>query len=120
MEKLKSEYEKPNGQKDFYFIIWQIDDRPIGHSNINDIDFGQSAVMHLHILDKFKRKSGLGTELLERTLPFYFENFKLKKLICEPKAENIPPNKTLKKIGFELVKTYETIPGWLNFKQTVN
>ena len=120
IEKLQLEYKKPNVQKDFYYIIWCLDGKPIGHSNINDIVYGLSAVIHLHIWRSGKRKSGLGIEYLKQTIPFYFKNFKLKKLICEPSAENIPPNRTLIKVGFEFIKKYETVPGWLNFNQFVN
>ncbi len=30
------------------------------------------------------------------------------------------PNKVLKNLGFELIRTYDTTPGWINFHQTVN
>ena len=53
------------------------------------------------------------------TLPFFFEKLKLRRLFSEPYALNEAPNKTLKKVGFELVKEYTTIPGSLNFEQPV-
>jgi len=117
---LHGEYEKSYDEKEFYYIIWLIDDRPSGHSNINTIDFGKTAVMHLHLWAKNRRQKGLGLQFLKQTIPYYFENFDLEKLICEPRAENIAPNKTLKKLGFELVRTYDTTPGWINFHQTVS
>ena len=76
--------------------------------------------MHLHLWESNRRQKGLGLQFLKQTIPYYFENFDLEKLICEPRAENIAPNKTLRKSGFELVRTYETTPGWINFHQTVN
>lgn len=118
--KLKSELGKPYSQKTFYYIIWLINDEPIGHSNVNAIDYGKTAVMHLHIWDNKKRKSGFGLEFLKLTIPYYFKHLKLETLICEPSAKNPAPNRTLKKVGFELVKTYDTTPGWINFHQTVN
>ena len=120
IEKLKLEFNKSYKQKEFYYIIWLIDNHPLGHSNINNIEFGDTALMHLHLWKKGRRKSGLGLEFLKQTIPFYFKHFELKKLICKPYAENIAPNKTLKKIGFEMIRTYNTIPGWINFHQTVN
>jgi len=117
---LQKEYEKLYYEKKFYYIIWLINGKPSGHSNINTIDFGKTAVMHLHLWESNHRQKGLGLQFLQQTIPYYFENFDLEKLICEPRAENIAPNKTLKKLGFELVKTYETTPGWINFHQTVN
>ena len=76
--------------------------------------------MHLHLWQPVKRKKGIGTEFVKMSIPYYFKNFKLKKLICEPYTQNIAPNKVLQKVGFNLIKKYETIPGWINFKQLVN
>jgi RimJ/RimL family protein N-acetyltransferase len=76
--------------------------------------------MHLHLWKSKNRKKGIGTELVRKSIPFYFENFKIEKLICEPYALNPAPNKTLEKIGFEFIKKYRTIPGSLNFEQDVN
>ena len=120
IQKLRSEIKKSNQEKGTYYIIWIIDNIAIGHSNINQIEFGKSAVMHLHIWNKEHRKSGRGLEFLKMTIPFYFKNFELEELICEPYAENIGPNKVLKKLGFELLRTYRTKPGLINFHQTVN
>lgn len=76
--------------------------------------------MHLHIWNADVRKKGMGTELVKKTLLYFFRNLKLKRLFCEPNAFNIAPNKTLEKSGFIFVKNYVTIPGWLNFEQPVN
>lgn len=120
ISKLKSEFKKPNKEKEFYYIIWMINNEPIGHSNINKIDFGNSATMHLHLWKNERRKKGLGLDFLRQTIPYYFKNFELDTLICEPYSENIAPNNVLKKLGFEFVREYETTPGWINFYQTVN
>ena len=120
IQNLQSELIKPYKEKGYYYIIWLLDGKPIGHSNINHISFGESAKMHLHLWKSGTRKNGLGLQFLKMTIPFYFEKFELKKLICEPYAENIAPNRTLKKIGFDLIMTYETVPGLINFRQTVN
>lgn len=120
VEQLESEIRKPYTEKEFYYIIWLIDDQPVGHTNINNIQFGVSATMHLHLWKNAVRKKGLGIDFLRQSIPEYFKHFELKKLICQPKADNLPPNKMLKKLGFELVDTYDTIPGWINFHQTIN
>jgi len=120
IEKLESEFLKSPEEKEFYYIIWLIDNQPIGHSNINNIEFGNIATMHLHLWKHDKRKNGLGFDFLKRTVPYYFKKFRLKKLICEPYSENIAPNRVLQKLGFELIRTYDTTPGWINFHQTVN
>lgn len=120
IKKLEFEYNKPYKKKDFYYIIWLIDNKPVGHSNINKIEFGKDATMHLHLWKNDIRKRGLGSDFLKLSLPYYFKNFELEKIICEPYSKNIAPNKVLEKIGFDLVRTYETIPGWINFQQKVN
>ena len=106
-------------EKQSYCIIWQLNDKPIGHSNINKIIFGEEAYMHLHLWNSDVRKKGMGTELVKMTLPYFFKNMKLKKLYCEPYALNPAPNKTLEKVGFDFVKEHITIPGYLNFEQPV-
>jgi len=75
--------------------------------------------MHLHLWHSTQRQKGLGAELVKLTLPYYFNKLKLKKLYSEPYALNPAPNKTFEKLGFELMKEYITIPGYLNFQQPV-
>ena len=106
--------------KKSYTLIWELDGKPVGHSNVNNIDYGNQATMHLHLWKSINRKKGTGTELVKKSLPFYFEKLKIKKLICEPYALNPAPNKTLQKVGFEFIKKHITIPGTLNFEQEVN
>ena len=117
---LKAEVKKPYREKEFYYLIWLLDDQPVGHSNVNKIHFGDSATMHLHVWDEQKRMKGMGVEFLKMTIPQYFEKLKLKRIICEPYSQNIAPNKTLRKVGFTFVRVYETVPGWINFRQVVN
>ncbi len=117
---LSQQLNTPYEEKKSYCIIWQLNGKPIGHSNINKIIFGQEAFMHLHIWNSEVRKMGLGTQLVKMSLPYFFKNMNLKKLYCEPYALNPAPNNTLKKVGFEFVKEYITIPGFLNFEQKVN
>lgn len=120
IQKLKAECQKPNTEKGFYYIIWLIDGQPVGHSNINNIQFGKSATMHLHLWEKASRRKGLAAEFLKSSVQYYFKNFRLQKIICETYTKNIAPSKVLEKIGFKLKRTYDTTPGWINFHQTVN
>ena len=120
IQNLQSELLKPYKKKEYYYIVWLLDGKPVGHSNVNHILFGESATMHLHLWETKIRKRGLGLKFLKLTIPFFFEKLELKKLICEPFSENIAPNKTLKKLGFNLIRTYKTKPGPINFFQTVN
>ena len=76
--------------------------------------------MHLHIWKGMNRKKGTGVELINRSVTYFFENMKLKKLYCEPYALNPAPNKTLAKAGFHFLKRYTTTPGAMNFEQEVN
>ena len=116
MEQINTPYE----EKKSYCIIWLINNVPSGHSNINKIVFGREAYMHLHLWNNAVRQRGLGSTFVKLTLPYYFSNYKLQKLYCEPYAFNPAPNKTLAKAGFNFVKRYVTVPGSLNFEQEVN
>ena len=118
--KIIEELNKPIEGKRLYYIIWQIEGEPFGHSNINKIDYGRNATMHLHIWKSDKRQCGMGFNLLKQTIPYYFENFEFEKLICEPYSLNQAPTKILKKIGFLFVRAYGTIPGSICFYQTVD
>ncbi len=115
---LRRQILQPYREKQSYCIIWLLNNEPIGHSNVNEIVFGQEAYMHLHIWTYRQRQKG--TALVKKTIPYFFKNLQLKTLYCQPYALNPAPNKTMEKTGFEFVKQYRTIPGWLNFEQEVN
>jgi RimJ/RimL family protein N-acetyltransferase len=116
---IHADLDKPIEQREFFYVMWLFGNKPIGHSNINKIVYGQEAYMHLHLWSAEKRHQGIGSSLVRLSLPYYFRNFKLNELFCEPHSLNAAPNKTLEGLGFEFVKEYETIPGWLNFHQPV-
>jgi len=120
LKMLNSDFLLPIEKKMFYYVVWLLNGEEIGHSNINKIIYGQEAYMHLHLWHGNTRQKGWGLCCLQMTLPYYFEIFQLKTLYCEPMASNPSPNRTLKKLGFEFIKSYETIPGWINLHQTVN
>lgn len=117
---LCQQLETPLEQKASYALIWEANGTAVGHSNVNGIEFGKRATMHLHLWNSETRRKGMGTELLRQSLSFYFKDLQLKTLWCEPYALNPAPNKTLEKVGFRFVKRYTTVPGWLNFEQEVN
>lgn len=110
----------PIEQKNAFPVIWELDGKPIGHSNTNPTTYGETAKMHLHLWENPNRQKGLGTAFMKMTLPFYFNYLKLKTLICEPYALNPAPNKTMQRVGFEFVKEHFTIPGNMSFEQPVN
>ncbi|MDI9311173.1 MAG: GNAT family protein [Limnohabitans sp.] len=107
-------------KKSIYYLIWVLDNETIGHCNINKIIPRQEAYMHLHLWQNKIRQKGLGLEYLKLSIPVFFNKYNLKKLYCEPYLLNPAPNKILEKFGFELITTYETTPGWINFHQPVN
>lgn len=118
-ELLSAQIGQPFAEKKSYCTIWLLDGQPVGHCNVNKIVFGKEAYMHLHIWNEGLRLHGYGAALVKRSLPYFFEDLQLQELYCEPYALNPAPNKTLKKVGFELVKEYDSTPGFLNFEQPV-
>jgi RimJ/RimL family protein N-acetyltransferase len=120
LKMLTEQINAPIEKKQSYAVIWELYGKQIGHTNVNQLKFGESGTMHLHLWQSENRKKGIGTTLIKKSLPFYFKNLKLKTLFCEPYALNPAPNKTLEKIGFRFEKKYTTIPGSLNFEQEVN
>jgi len=119
IDRLTIQHSLAYSDKQAYPVIWFVDNRPVGHCNINMISYGEEAHMHLHLWEPLLRRSGYGARLVKLSLPFFFENFKLQKIICEPYALNDAPNKTLEKVGFTFVKEYITVPGAINFEQPV-
>ncbi len=114
------EFDRSISSKKSFYLIWMLDGKPVGHSNINKIEYENEAYMHLHLWDQDKRQSGNGEFFAGKCIAMYFKLFKLEKLFCEPHALNPGVNKMLKKIGFDLVKEYDTVPGGINFHQPVN
>lgn len=117
---LEQQLALPIEQKPSFCLIWEAGGTPVGHSNVNQIQFGASAFMHLHLWQSTTRQRGMGLQLVQLGLPIFFERLQLQTLYCEPFANNPAPNKTLKKAGFEFVKTHITVPGSHNFEQPVN
>lgn len=117
---IKSQLNIPYKERSLFYVIWELDGKAVGHSNINKIVPNQEAYMHLHMWDIENRQNGLGPKFIGASIPNYFEKFNLKQLICEPFAKNKAPVNTIQQFGFEFIKTYETIPGVICFSQQVN
>ena len=92
--------QKPLHKRKFFYLGWFLDDHLIGHCNINKIIYGQEAFIHLHLWMLKLREQGLGSDFLIKAVDFYFKNFKLERILGEPKSDNPGPNKTLVKCGF--------------------
>lgn len=119
IEMLDHQLSLPIEKRNAYCIIWLLDGVPVGHCNTNPTEFGNEANMHLHIWSAENRKKKLGMQFLRMTVPLFFKNLKLKRLVCEPYALNPAPNKALEKFGFTLEREYVTVPGGINFEQPV-
>ncbi len=120
LDALLADHEKPDGERDRFYLLWIFRGTRVGHSSINKIVLGDEAFIHLHLWNSQLRRGGLGTEFVRRSAAFYFERFTLEKLVCEPWAENPAPNRVLEKLGFAFVRRYRTIPGVIAFEQEVN
>ena len=75
--------------------------------------------MHLHILRREQRRSGLGTQFVRESAAIYFRVLELQRLFCQPNALNIAPNRTLQRAGFRYVLSEHTTPGPINVPQVV-
>jgi RimJ/RimL family protein N-acetyltransferase len=117
---LSSQLILPLKKRQSYCTIWEIDCKPIGHCNVNKIQFGCDAYLHLHIWRSDQRYHGLGAALVRQSLGYFFGHLQLQDLYCEPYALNPAPNAVLAKSGFEFIKEYTTVPGAINFEQQVN
>jgi RimJ/RimL family protein N-acetyltransferase len=119
-EMLHAQLAQSMQEKKSYCIIWLQDDQPIGHSNVNQIIFGEQAFMHLHLWRQAVRQQGMGSTLVQMTIPYFFKNLQLQRLYCAPYAHNPAPNKTLARVGFTFLESKVATPGFINFEQEIN
>ena len=89
-----------------FVLAWCIDGKTIGHSSLKNIVPGESGSMHLHMWRADLRGRGHGPRLFCLSALDFYERFNLKRIMCEPKADNRMANRLLQKIGFPLVVTY--------------
>ena len=120
LDALLVDHEKPDEERDRFYLVWIFQGQRVGHSSVNKIVPGIEAFIHLHLWTSQLRRGGLGTEFVRRSANFYFDRFNLKKLVCEPSAENLAPNRLLEKLGFAFVRRYRTTPGAIAYEQEVN
>lgn len=116
---LRSDHAKPLRERNFYYLGYELAGRLIGHTNVNQIVFGEEATLHLHIYPSESRRRGLGTAMVRAAIPRFFADLELKRLHCWPRASNDAPNRTLAKLGFRSLGRLTTVPGWINFEQEV-
>lgn len=114
------DHDRPNHEKERAYLAWIHEGAAIGHSSINKIQVGEEAFIHLHLWLPARREGGLGTTFFRLSAARFAADFSLKRLYCEPYAENPGPNRVLQKSEFRFVKRYRTVPGPTNFEQDVN
>ena len=89
-----------------FVLAWCLDRKIIGHSSLKDIVPGDIGSIHLHMWRADLRGRGYGPRLFCLSVLDFYHRFNLKRIICEPKADNPMANRMLKKIGFPLVLTH--------------
>ena len=89
-----------------FVLAWYLNGETIGHSSLKDIVPGDFGSIHLHMWRADLRGKGYGPRLFCLSALDFYERFNLKRIICEPKADNPMANRMLKKIGFPLVLTH--------------
>ena len=108
--RLRSELEAmitaPLGQLRSFVLAWCLDGKTIGHSSLKDIVPGDFGSIHLHMWRADLRGKGYGPRLFCLSALDFYERFNLKRIICEPKADNPMANRMLQKIGFPLIQTH--------------
>ena len=83
LDALLADHEKPDGERDRFYLVWIFLGQRVGHSSINNIVLGTKAYIHLHLVGVTIEARG-GTEFVRKSAAFYFERFNLQKLVCEP------------------------------------
>ena len=89
-----------------FVLAWCVDGETIGHSSLKDIVPGEIGSMHLHMWRADLRGKGYGPRLFCLSALDFYERFNLKRIMCEPKADNPMANRMLQKLGFPLVLTH--------------
>lgn len=120
LEVLLIDHDRRDVDKDRAYVAWLVGGEIVGHSSLSHIEPGEQAHVHLHLWRPDMRRSGLGRALFARSLGLYFERFRLKRIVCEPMADNAAPNRTLSRLGFRFVRRYRTTPTAIAFEQEVN
>jgi RimJ/RimL family protein N-acetyltransferase len=96
----------PLNQLRSFVLAWCVDGNTVGHSSLKDIVPGDVGSIHLHMWHADLRAKGYGPRLFCLSVLDFYQRFNLKRIICEPKADNPMANRMLKKIGFPLVLTH--------------
>src|SRR5262249_36411907 len=108
-DRMRSDLEAMLGAPDegvrSFVLAWCINGEAIGHSSLKDMVPGEFGSIHLHMWRADLRGKGHGAHLFCLAAVDFYKRFNLKRIICEPKADNPSPNRLLQRIGFPLVST---------------
>ena len=115
----EGDYRRPIERRREYALAWELNGKVIGFTTADRIRYGEEAFMHLHLIDATRRDAGLGARFVALSVPRYFEALALERLLCEPNALNVAPNRTLQRAGFRYEMSHHTVPGPLNPPQVV-
>ena len=89
-----------------FVLAWCVDGKTIGHSSLKDIVPGEFGSIHLHMWRADLRGKGYGPRLFCLSVIDFYQRFNLRRIICEPKADNPMANHMLQKLGFPLILTH--------------
>ena len=117
---LKAMIATPVDRLQSFVLAWCVDGQTIGHSSLKDMVPGESGSIHLHMWRADLRGKGYGPRLFCLSALDFYERFHLKRIICEPKADNPMANRLLQKIGFPLVLTRVGVSSELAFVCELN
>ena len=100
-ERFEQDFSRPLDQRMGLLVIWLSDDEPIGFSTCRQDRLRRSG-QNAPAYRRPRRVGGAvrASECVRQSVELYFDRLKLRRLVHEPNAFNIAPNRTLQKAGF--------------------
>lgn len=111
LQQYEADYARPRNERQLFGLVLQLDDDPIGFSNIGLLNDEASALVHFHLTVTQLRGKGLGSRLLRLSTSAYFAGFDFDYLYFEPNAFNTPSNRMAQTAGYRFQMTHRTTPG---------
>jgi RimJ/RimL family protein N-acetyltransferase len=92
---------KAEEQRDTFFrVAARFNGRTIAAVNMPEIEMAEGPRAHFHIFDPSLRGKGLGVSILRGGLKILMSRHNVKRLLIEPKADNVRMNRLMLKCGF--------------------
>jgi RimJ/RimL family protein N-acetyltransferase len=114
-----ADHARPLRERETYVVRWDLGGILVGFSSMTHIEYGDQGFLHLHVLDPERRGIGLGRSFVRESADLYIDRFELRRVLSEPNAFNVAPNRALQAAGFRYQYTHETVPGPWNLHQPV-